>query len=318
MFMLRWAPNILILLQILHTRGMREREPSQSSVRPVIRCRIANRTVGCEGDVPPGFANKKNNMASMLRTSVATLEEMSLFIPDVTLVINLASGGSFHPDELCIARSVRTMNCTMVPNPYFGDLYEWETKQLHQMNLNVPWHAKLDQAFYRGRCARHSESRFRIVDIHHRRLDVGWIKKGLTAGCLRIYTNHTERIQKHMFRSSRPFPEEHFSSYKFLVRLPGSSGASYSRHLNYLWNKGAIVLLWESEAQEWYYHALQVNTTHFLVNESNIVQTIEDCLRLPLTKQLQHVKEAQLIFQQQLTRQALALTWYGIMLARER
>lgn len=282
---------------------------------PVIHCQIESNRAKCLGEVPPGFVNKKRNMEAMLNTSISTLREMSLPIPDCSLIINLASGGSFRENELCIARSQKKMKCTMVPNPYFGDLYEWEAKQSMLMKQNTPWEEKLDQAFYRGRCARRSESRFKIMDIDHPRLDVGWIRKGLTPWCLRAYTNTTEVIQFHLSRSGRPFTEDYFSKYKFLVRLPGSTGASYSRHLNYLWNKGAIVLLWESKAEEWYYHGLRENVTHVVVNEENIVQVIEECLRSPVDQQLRLVMEAQTVYQQHLSRPALALAWYRVMLS---
>eukprot|EP00963_Diacronema_lutheri_P004110 scaffold312_cov409-Pavlova_lutheri.AAC.11 len=153
------------------------------------------------------------------------------------------------------------------------------------------------------------------MDIDHPRLDVGWIRKGLIPWCLRAYTNTTEVIQFHLSRSGRPFTEDYFSKYKFLVRLPGSTGASYSRHLNFLWNKGAIVFLWESKAEEWYYHGLRENVTHVVVNEENIVQVIEECLRSPVDQQLQLVMEAQTVYQQHLSRPALALAWYRVMLS---
>lgn len=313
----RWKSILLLgMVEACRANGRIGLLQRPQGASPVIQCQIEGNYAKCLGEVPPGFVNKKRNMEAMLNTSISTLQEMSLSIPDCSLTVNLASGGSFREDELCIARSQKRMKCTMVPNPYFGDLYEWEAKENMLMKQNIPWNYKHDQAFYRGRCARRSESRFKIIDIDHPRLDVGWIRQGLTPRCLRAYTDTTEVVKFHFSRSGRPFTEGHFSKFKFLVRLPGSTGASYSRHLNYLWNKGAIVLLWESKAEEWYYHALRENVTHLVVNEENIVQVIEECLRSPVDRQLRLVMEAQTVYQQHLSRPALALAWYRVMLSK--
>mmetsp|Transcript_8753 Transcript_8753/g.21164 ORF Transcript_8753/g.21164 Transcript_8753/m.21164 type:complete len:213 (+) Transcript_8753:100-738(+) len=206
------------------------------------------------------------------------------------------------------------MRCVMVPNPYFGDLRVWEASQKLLMKQNVPWDAKYNKVFYRGRCARGSESRFKLMCLQNSRLDVAWLKKGLSAECLQLFTNNQSTLNQHLVKSGHQYAEEHFSKYKFLVRLPGSSGGSYSRHLNYLWNKGAIVLLWESPVQEWYYKYLEENVTHITVNENSIVDTVERCLRLHRTEQLKFVQAAHSVFQRYLSRHAIALEWYRILL----
>ena len=66
-----------------------------------------------------------------------------------------------------------------------------------------------------------------------------------------------------------------FASSKYLLHLPGAFTGSYSRNLNGLWRRGAVVLLWAAAYAEFYFPALEEGRTHLVVDACSAPSVIE-------------------------------------------
>ena len=64
--------------------------------------------------------------------------------------------------------------------------------------------------------------------------------------------------------------QANYSRYKYLLHMPGSATGSYSRNLQYLWTHGAVVLVWNHSATEWYYRHLEDGTHYVSVDARSL------------------------------------------------
>lgn len=250
----------------------------------------------------------------MLKTIKQVLEGTERELPDCRLPLVLTSTGHVSNEVACIARAKKEYGCFMVPNPYFGDLYRWEKNQVQYRLENTQWKDKQTNVFYRGACRTDydkygSLQRFNLMSLNSSLLDVGWTRKTGTANCIRALANESKLLHHHLSSIKQRVEEVEFSKHKFLVSLPGSTRGSYSRHLQSLWNKGSIVLLWENNAQEWYYEHLVEGKTHITVNQSTLLPTVQRLLRLPWEEQEKLILGAEAVYEKLLSKEAIATRW---------
>eukprot|EP00963_Diacronema_lutheri_P000006 scaffold1_cov375-Pavlova_lutheri.AAC.6 len=258
---------------------------------------------------------KAVKLYKMMHSVIAVLKDMGRELPDCRLPLALGSMGHESNEVACIAKSNPNYGCFLVPNPYFADLYQWEKKEGEAATRNTKWEEKQGNVFYRGACRIDydkygSLQRFNLMSLRDDVLDVGWTRNTGTVKCIRSFTDEPNLLQHHLNIIKTRVQEDEFSRHKFLVNMPGSTRGSYSRHLQKLWNKGSIVLVWESEAQEWYYKKLVEGFTHLTVNEHTIVPVVKEVLSLPWTEQQRLITSAQGVFENLLSKEGIALRWY--------
>jgi len=109
-------------------------------------------------------------------------------------------------------------------------------------------------------------------------------KKALTCASLPLTNAHRAALARGCAAVlAAAVPHEGYVKYQFLADLPGSVSGSYSRNLNYLWLLGAVVLRWHAsfesagdmQVKQWYYAALEHNTTHLDVDVSTVFTTVQ-------------------------------------------
>lgn len=256
--------------------------------------------------VPDGFANKTKNPGhlKMLR-SVMNQDEAGL--SNALYVFTALTTG---PVSECHDAPVLAVNkqfgyaqCGILfPNTYFGhgNLTTW---RYDLEKPNVPWSDRIPSALWRGTvpAPRHLSclhdfgnfARLQAIAVSHAH------PHAVDAGC--VVTIHDDiarscvargsanpcagepkppplpsSLQGNMTAFVKPWvPQANFSSYKFLLNLPGAKTGSYSRNLNDLWGTGAIVLFWNAPFVEWYFPALAHGRTHFTVTANTIVDVVE-------------------------------------------
>lgn len=258
---------------------------------------------------------KAVKMYKLLNSVKQVLRGMGRELPDCKLPLALSSTGHESNQVACIAKAKKEFGCFMVPNPYFADLYQWEKKETQAALENARWEEKHDDVFYRGACRidydRYgSLKRFNLMSLKDDVLDIGWTRNTGTAKCIRALTNDPQLQQHHLDNIKIRVKEDEFSKHKFLINMPGSTRGSYSRHLQKLWSKGSIVLVWENDAQEWYYEHLEEGKTHITVNESTLVPTVHNILGLPFQQQKVLIDGAHEVFKTLLSKEAIAIRWY--------
>lgn len=257
---------------------------------------------------------KAVKLFKMLNSIKQVLKGMDRELPDCRLPLALSSTGHESNQVACIARAKKGYGCFMVPNPYFADLYKWENSETQAALENTRWEDKHNDVFYRGACRIDydkygSLQRFNLMSLKSSVLDIGWTRNAGTAKCIRALTSEPQLQQHHLNSIKVRVKEDEFTKHKFLLNMPGSTRGSYSRHLQKLWSKGSIVLLWENDAQEWYYDHLVEGKTHITVNESTLVPTIEHVLQLPSSEQEKLIIGAKEVFQKLLSKEAISMRW---------
>merc|ERR1712091_66392 len=65
-----------------------------------------------------------------------------------------------------------------------------------------------------------------------------------------------------------------YSTYKYLLHMPGAATGSYSRNLQYLFSHGAVVLVWRHAAIEWYYRHLVDGVHYVAVDAASLPATL--------------------------------------------
>jgi len=258
---------------------------------------------------------KAVKLFKMLNSIKQVLKGMDRALPDCRLPFALSSTGHKSNQVACIARAKKEYGCFMVPNPYFANLYDWENREAQATLENTRWVDKENNVFYRGACRNDydkygSLQRFNLMSLKSNVLDVGWTRNTGTAKCIRALTNEPELQQHHLNSIKVRVKEDEFSKHKFLLNMPGSTRGSYSRHLQKLWGKGSIVLIWENDAQEWYYEHLEEGKTHITVNESSLVSTVQRVLQLPSSEQEKLILGAKEVFERLLSKEAIAMRWF--------
>merc|ERR1719198_1793992 len=66
-----------------------------------------------------------------------------------------------------------------------------------------------------------------------------------------------------------------YSTYRYVIHMPGSATGSYSRNLQYMFFHEAIVVLWRGIGWEWYYPALVDGTNCVIADETDIVAKLD-------------------------------------------
>eukprot|EP01138_Halocafeteria_seosinensis_P015414 gb/GECG01015731.1/.p1 GENE.gb/GECG01015731.1/~~gb/GECG01015731.1/.p1 ORF type:complete len:140 (+),score=8.06 gb/GECG01015731.1/:1-420(+) len=67
---------------------------------------------------------------------------------------------------------------------------------------------------------------------------------------------------------------EHYPFCRFLLVMPGALTNSYSKAMQFHSSLGSVVLLWENDAFEFYYHKLRDGVHYLSVNKFNLVDTV--------------------------------------------
>mmetsp|Transcript_21217 Transcript_21217/g.68460 ORF Transcript_21217/g.68460 Transcript_21217/m.68460 type:complete len:220 (+) Transcript_21217:959-1618(+) len=94
-------------------------------------------------------------------------------------------------------------------------------------------------------------------------------------------TKRKKKQQKALVYDERWWRQENYSSFEYVLNLPGKTSGSYSRNLNHLWALGSVVLLWDSPVVEFYYPALRAGETHVAVDYDTAVAEVEALARDP-------------------------------------
>lgn len=306
--------------EVLHVRGKfrlrcLDQESCQSKARQCLNVTLqCYPTSSGSGRMLKTCFEKTVKLFKMLNSIKRVLKGVGRELPDCRLPLLLRSTGHESSQVACIARAKKHYGCFMVPNPYFEDLYKWEKSQERSDVENTPWEYKENNAFYRGACRIEydkygSMERFKLMSINSSLLDVGWTRNAGTAKCIHALTNDYKLQQHHLNRIKLRVKEDEFFKHKFLLNMPGSTRGSYSRHLQRLWNKGSIVLMWEADSQEWYYEHLVEGKTHITVNQSTLLPTLQHLLQLPAREREKLIMGAKVVFEKLLSKEAIALRW---------
>lgn len=280
------------------------------------RFTVSNYSASCENIKCP--AGKVTALMVVLKSALRIIKSHKLQLPNVvTFLVQTGSTGAEAENIICIARSDPSKKCIMVPNPYFGDLYKWQKQQDQVVRQNWAWPMKHPVAFYRGGCAASAESRYSLMSLQSPLLEVGWLTK-TDQSCLQKFVSSKEELKVHLLKRKPPLPERKFTEYQYLLNMPGSTKGSYSRHMNFIWNKASVVLLWENSAVEWYYDALIENVTHITVNEHTLLPKLKEMNAWPSSRLLELASNAYKVYVEKLTSDAIALRWYHVLLRIQR
>ena len=193
----------------------------------------------------------------------------------------------------------------LVPNPYFGpDLDAWDVAE-----DVVPFATRSSKALWRGNissrpCDKDAGNRARLeaCALSVERPDLFDAYCPHVNGCAprdpdqcdaagerlvaKTYGGDvfphsaTTEAMRRAFRApekmARGYVEPRkFASSKYLLHLPGAFTGSYSRNLNGLWRRGAVVLLWAAAYAEFYFPALEAGRTHLVVDACSAPSVIE-------------------------------------------
>ena len=193
----------------------------------------------------------------------------------------------------------------LVPNPYFGpDLDAWDVAE-----DVVPFATRSSKALWRGNissrpCDKDAGNRARLeaCALSVERPDLFDAYCPHVNGCAprdpdqcdaagerlvaKTYGGDvfphsaTTEAMRRAFRApekmARGYVEPRkFASSKYLLHLPGAFTGSYSRNLNGLWRRGAVVLLWAAAYAEFYFPALEEGRTHLVVDACSAPSVIE-------------------------------------------
>lgn len=202
--------------------------------------------------------------------------------------------------RMCIAKREGYDKCgVMIPNPYIGNLTEWEEKSTKIRNKGrkrafvrrdgrIFWRGSIGGYNHAGKegCSRElgNFARFAattLTHVHPTRVDVRCLecnpRDDTMSPCPDFpYDSEMKEAFRNLERVKGEFvADTQFSRYKHVLNLPGSTTGSYSRNLNHLWMLGSIVFLWKSAHVEWYYPALLEGFTHLAVNKSTVLSALD-------------------------------------------
>ena len=194
---------------------------------------------------------------------------------------------------------------TMIPNPYFGDLFgEWDPEVTRLRRVGErEWKQRDNRVFWRGKvrggddekpeCSRNAGNFARVsaCALSLKRPDLFDVK---TNSCrpqkyekcdqyFHYDANEKLAISNDCSAVDGPYlKHDDFAKYQYLLDLPGSTASSYSRNLNHLWLFGSVVSLWDGPllephggASQWYTPALLENHTHVVINRDTAVSIVE-------------------------------------------
>ncbi|KAJ1459816.1 hypothetical protein M885DRAFT_49290 [Pelagophyceae sp. CCMP2097] len=175
----------------------------------------------------------------------------------------------------------------LIPNPYFAHVGEWGQKLQESKAVADarPFESRDSRVFWRGavapQCNSGNVARVAAIALSlkdPKNFDVKCVQctppEALACAKQFPYTPDMVDATKAMVPNASGYALVHggyvnttnFSKWQYVLNLPGTRGGSYSRNLNYLWDLGSVVLLWDSLAVEWYYPGLQSGKTHLAVD----------------------------------------------------
>ena len=105
--------------------------------------------------------------------------------------------------------------------------------------------------------------------------------------------------------------QDNYSNFKYLLHMPGAATGSYSRNLQYLWSHGAIVLLWNHTATEWYYRHLEDGVNCVVVDAATLKERVE-ALERDAAAQARLRAGAAALHRAQLAPAALVARWRAV------
>ncbi|KAH8050256.1 hypothetical protein JL722_11460 [Aureococcus anophagefferens] len=168
-------------------------------------------------------------------------------------------------------REPATQPGLLVPNPFFVAPKWWAEYAAKAAKAAAarPFDGRDDRVLFRGACGPGAKARLELLSL--RGLD-GEIDAGFTAvdgyetsqKCVDdLAARHGVVPAAGASRRVAPLPMANYSTYKYLLHMPGAATGSYSRNLQYLFSHGAVVLVWRHAAIEWYYRHL-VDGVHYV------------------------------------------------------
>jgi len=227
-------------------------------------------------------------------------------LPNVVYHFAQLSTGEGCPDDrepcLVIAKDTPARPGIMVPNPYFGDMYDWKdfVSKLRAAAEPRKFNMRDRRAFWRGAIMNYDEVEDAAVACSNEHGNFARLQalaltlahpESVDAKCVHAETCrprvNSSRCPKMPYGpweekvvADPPCSGEHvyehaYSKYKYVLNLPGATFGSYSRNLNHLWAIGSVVLQWRNRALEWYYPALKHGDTHLDVDASDLVKTVK-------------------------------------------
>ena len=179
----------------------------------------------------------------------------------------------------------------LAPSPYFLDPRWWAnyTTEFLDLAATRPWKARRNVVFFRGSCGPGAGVRIQLLDTFPEDdplVDFQLINSigNFTSvdDCVSKVAQLTlpgadpMRLAGFLRRTGPKVPLAQYSRYRYLLHMPGAATGSYSRNLQHLFMHGAIVLIWETTAQEWYYHLLRDRVHYVSVNASTLAMTVAE------------------------------------------
>ena len=167
----------------------------------------------------------------------------------------------------------------LVPNPFFVSPAWWADHSRRALRLADarPWGDRVDRVLFRGSCGPGARARLELLDLAgalEGRLDVGFTGVdgyASIAECVAaLRAKHGLGAAAAPAAAAAHVAQANYSRYKYLLHMPGSATGSYSRNLQYLWTHGAVVLVWNHSATEWYYRHLEDGTHYVSVDARSL------------------------------------------------
>lgn len=275
----------------------------------------------------PG-SGKQMLMDMMLRGVVSEIRKQNKwkFRPISFLMVYAASGPVRNEPfpVLCFGkREAKTQPGLLVPNPFFVSPQWWDEYAATSLKQSAtrPWKFRSRQVLFRGACGPGAHARFRLLRMLDpaNLLNVGFTKVdgyNSMATCVRHLASKNDGSEADIVRimKTRILPHvapSNFSSYRYLLHMPGSATGSYSRNLQYLWTHGSVVFVWRHAASEWYYRHLRDGEHYLSVNETDLFETLRKLEEKPELRSALR-KGSRDVQRDLLSGQALVARWLAI------
>jgi len=188
--------------------------------------------------------------------------------------------------------SVVAAPAALAPSPYFLNPRWWfnYTKEFLHLASERPWRSRRKAVLFRGGCGPGAAERIKLLHAFSHNASsvvdfrlVSYIgnfsslddcmSSVARATLLGFDESDAARLRA---RVGPKMPLAQYSRYRYLLHMPGAATGSYSRNLQHLFMHGAVVLIWDSPASEWYYHLLRDRVHYARVNASTLLETVRD------------------------------------------
>lgn len=194
-----WMPTTHSLEKEASDAGLGKSTSGYHAVFEVSNYNVRVRKYPSAGSSTSTFTKVKN-LRIQLQSALDILFKDNKQIPNhILFKVSLRSDGVNDPEIACIARGHPSMQCVMLPSAYIGNLTLWEAEEKSLHEKNFPLEKKAREVFYRGRCAPGAESRFKLMSIESKYLNVGW-QVDTKPSCLKLFTTNKELVLRHMER----------------------------------------------------------------------------------------------------------------------